>query len=396
MSTKESQRARRPNRDRAGEWQAQVVRDETALTSLAPEWDDLYDRCSTATAFLSSAWLFSWWLSYGRPGRLVIVLVRRDGQLVAAAPLMRDRRFGISVLTPLGVGLSDFTDVLIDDSCVREAAEYLARELITLGGWRVIDLPEVPGAAATVQLVDAWPGRTWMVGGSVCLQLPARPMKELIETLPTKTGHTRRKKQRKIAATRITTSEVGPDASGQAVVTLLQLHRQQWRRRGMNPEHGRSRFAEHLTQAVPRMVDRGQAHLLEYRLDGETVAVHLLLDGHNLLGAYLYGLRPDLRRRIDVAQLFLGTNLDLAQRLGRPTLSLLRGDEPYKRRWRPDETRNHRVLLATGSDFPTAAYATTVRVHRRLSQIAKSQVPALAGIRTDIRRRLRTCRPSST
>jgi len=392
MLTPESQKAPPPDRVSAGEWQAQIVRDETALTSLAREWDDLYDRCSTATAFLSSAWLFSWWRSYGRPGRLAIVLVRRAGQLVAAAPLMRQRRFGIPVLTTLGVGVSDFTDVLIDDSCVRKAAVHLARELTKLDGWWVIDLPEVPHPAATAHLVDAWPWPTWTVGGSVCLELPARPIKELIATLPTKTAHTRRKKQRKIAAMGFVTSEVRREDAGQATATLLRLHRQQWRRRGMTPEHGRSRFAEHLAEAVPRMVDRGQAHLLEYRLDGDVVAVHLVLDGHDLLGAYLYGLRPDLRERLDVAQLLLGTNLDLAQRLGRPTLSLLRGDEPYKRRWRPAEKPNHRVLLATEGGFPAAAYATTVRVHRRLTQIAKSRAPALSGIR----RRLRACRPSST
>jgi CelD/BcsL family acetyltransferase involved in cellulose biosynthesis len=374
-----------------GEWEAQVVRDETALASLAVEWDDLYDRCSAATAFLSSAWLFSWWLSYGRPGRLVVVLVRRAGQLVAAAPLMRDRRFGIPVLTPLGVGLSDFTDVLIDDSCAHEAARLLAREFTKLGGWRVIDLPEVPDSAAMAHLMDAWPGRTWTLDGSVCLELPARPIKDLIGSLPTKTAHTRRKKQRKIATAGVETSEVPPDAAGQAVATLLRLHRQQWRRRGMNPEHGRSRFAEHLAEAVPRMVDRGQAHLLEYRLRSDVVAVHLVLDGHALLCAYLYGLRPDLRHRIDVTQLFLGTHLELAQRLGRPTLSLLRGDEPYKRRWRPEEKRNHRVLLATDRGIPAAAYATTVRVRRRLIDTTKSRVPALARIR----RRLRTFRPNS-
>jgi CelD/BcsL family acetyltransferase involved in cellulose biosynthesis len=392
MSTTESRRAPRPDRVNAGEWQAQVVRDETALTSLAGEWDDLCDRCSTATAFLSSSWLFSWWLSYGRRGRLAIVLVRRAGELVAAAPLMRGRRFGIPVLTPLGVGVSDFTDVLIDDSCVREAAGHLARELTTLGGWRVIDLPEVPDSAATAHLVDAWPWRTWAAGGSVCLQFPARPIKELIATLPTKTAHTRRKKQRKIAALGITTSEVGPEAAGQAVATLLDLHREQWRRRGMNPEHARSRFEEHLSEAVPPMVDRGQAHLLEYRLAGDVVAVHLVLDGHDLLGAYLYGLRPDLRERIDVAQLLLGSNLDLAQRLGRPTLSLLRGDEPYKRRWRPEEKRNHRVLLSSEGRLVAAMYATTIRVHGRVIETAKSRLPALSGVR----RRLRTCRPSST
>jgi CelD/BcsL family acetyltransferase involved in cellulose biosynthesis len=230
------------------------------------------------------------------------------------------------------------------------------------------------------------------VSGSVCLELPARPLQELIAALPSKTAHTRRKKQRRIAAAGLTTSAVTRNAAGRATAALLRLHRQQWVGRGMNPEHGRSRFAEHLAEALPIMVDRGQAHLVEYRLDGDVVAVDLLLDGHRLLCSYLYGLRPDLRRRIDVTQLLLGTNLDLAQRLGRPTLSLLRGNEPYKQRWRPNETHNRRVLLAAEGDYPAAAYATAVRFHHQLSQIVKSRLPGLSRIRM----RLRTCRPFST
>jgi hypothetical protein len=35
----------------------------------------------------------------------------------------------------------------------------------------------------------------------------------------------------------------------------------------------------------------------------------------------------------------------LADRLGRPTLSLLRGEEPYKLRWRPRPAPNARLVL---------------------------------------------------
>ena len=130
------------------------------------------------------------------------------------------------MLTSLGVGVSDFTDVLIDDSCAREAAEYLAAELCRIGRWRVIDLPEVPDSSATAHLVDAWPGRSWAVSGSVCLEFPARSIQELIAALPNKTAHTRRKKQRRIAAAGLTTSAVSLDAAGQATAALLRLHRQ--------------------------------------------------------------------------------------------------------------------------------------------------------------------------
>ena len=112
------------------------------------------------------------------------------------------------MLTSLGVGVSDFTDVLIDDSCAREAAEYLAAELCRIGRWRVIDLPEVPDSSATAHLVDAWPGRSWAVSGSVCWSFPARSIQEPIAALPNKTAHTRRKKQRRIAAAGLTTSAV--------------------------------------------------------------------------------------------------------------------------------------------------------------------------------------------
>jgi CelD/BcsL family acetyltransferase involved in cellulose biosynthesis len=363
------------------------VRDVKALAALAAEWDDLYDRCGTATAFLSSAWVLSWWRRYGQPDGLVVVVVRRDGTLVAAAALMRRRHLGLPVLTPLGVGVSDFTDVLLDDSCAPAAAAHLARELTSLGGWQVIDLPEVPGVSAVAHLVDAWPCRTWTVSASVCLELPARPIDELIATLPKKTAHTRRNKQRKIDAEGVTPRLVNHEAAGEAVASMMRLHEQQWAGRGMNPEHGRSRFAEHLADAVPRMVDRGQAYLVEYLLHDEVVAVDLNLGGHRLLCAYLYGLQPGLRQRIDVAQLFLGMNLDMAQRLGVPTLSLLRGDEPYKQRWRPRVAPNQRVLLAAPGAFPAPAYAAAVRSRERMGRVVKTRLP---GLRT-VRRRLRTC-----
>jgi CelD/BcsL family acetyltransferase involved in cellulose biosynthesis len=150
MTTTESRTVRRGNRGGAEAWQAQTVRDDAALTSLATEWDDRYDRCSAAT-FQSFARLESWWRSYGRPGQLVLVLVRRAGRLVAAAPMMRRRRIGVPAIAPLGAAISDFTDVLIDDSCAPEAARHLARELVNQPQGHVIDLAEVSDLAAAVR-----------------------------------------------------------------------------------------------------------------------------------------------------------------------------------------------------------------------------------------------------
>lgn len=375
MTTTDSSTARDSRTAVTGEWRTEIVCDDAAVASLALEWDDLYQRCSRATAFTSFSWLESWWRHYGQSGRLVLVLVRRAGRLVAAAALMRRRRFGLSVLTPLGTGVSDFTDILLDDSCAGEAAHHLACAIASERRWHVVDLPEVSEPAAAWHLVQAWPRRTWTVPGSICTELSARSINELIDGLPRETAHTRRKKQRKIQKAGLETRVVTGSSVAAALVDLLRLHKQQWDGRGMNPEHGRARFAAHLLRAVPALAERDRAVLVEYRLASEPVAVELLVGGHRMLCTYLYGFRPDLRQRIDVAQLLLGTDLDIAQRLGRPTLSLLRGNEPYKRRWRPRETRNHRVLLACSGRIPATLYATGVRDRRRLAEIVKSRLP---------------------
>jgi CelD/BcsL family acetyltransferase involved in cellulose biosynthesis len=391
MTARESTTFRHTDPADAGEWYADTLRDDGALSGLAAEWEDLYQRCTAATAFLSHAWLESWWRSYGRPGRLVLVLVRRADQLVAAAPLIRRRHWGLPVLTPVGAGVSDFSDVLIDDSCAGEAGRRLAQELAAQARWHTIDFPEVPQRAAAWHVVDAWPLATWRLSSSTCLELPARPMEQLIETLPTHTAQTRRKKRRKIEAAGIETRLAGINEAAGAIAALLRLHSQQWRGRGMNPEHGRSRFAAHLTRSVPTMVERGQALLVEYRLDGDVVAVELLVDGHDVMGAYLYGFRPDLRQRVDVTQLLLGKDLELAERLGRQTLSLLRGNEPYKRRWRPREASNQRVLLASPGYLPSALYATGVRARHHLTDTVKTRLPQVErAVRS-----IRSCLPFS-
>jgi hypothetical protein len=150
----------------------------------------------------------------------------------------------------------------------------------------------------------------------------------------------------------------------------------------LNPEHRRARFVAHLTRAVPGMVRRGQATLVQYRRDGQPVAVDLLLVGHRVGLAYLYGFRPDLRRHVDVTQLLLGTDLEFTQRLGLSALSMLRGDEPHKRQWRPCETHNQRLLLTRASWAPGWLYVAGVRVRyrlaSRLASLVKTRLPRLA------------------
>ncbi|MFE7133993.1 GNAT family N-acetyltransferase [Streptomyces sp. NPDC057638] len=327
-------------------WTVGVCRDPRAFALLREEWDGLRSRCSSATPFQSHSWLDSWWLSYGGRAGLRIVLVRRQGRLMAAAPLMRVHR-PLPLLVWLGGTISDYGDVLADDEYRGPAVAALALGIRRAARGAVVDLREVrPGAAAEL-LYEAWHGPRRRRADSVCLELPASPMEELVKRLPASRAQRVRAKLRKIDALRIEGRPVTADQVPGAVDRLLRLHALQWRGRGVTVEHLRPRFAQHLVRATRRMVRDGDAALTEYRLDGEVVAASIALFSTGLTGGYLFGAHPGLReRKVDVTAILLRHEADLAAGTGGRVLSLLRGQEPYKDHWRPRRVTNQRLLLA--------------------------------------------------
>ncbi|XRQ10208.1 GNAT family N-acetyltransferase [Actinomadura welshii] len=357
--------AAQPAGPSAVEWSAEVHRDEQALVGLADELRDLYDRSPAATPFQTYEWLKSWWGWYGTSGRLRLVLVRCRGRAVAAAPLMAGVRHGFPVLLPLAGEQSDFTDFLIDPVYADGAVRHLTRALLDEPGWCALDLREVrPGSA--VQMVAAqWPRRSWRMPSSVCLELPAAGIDEVLDRLPRRTAGKMRAKLRKIDVRGITVESVPAEGAADAVHALLDLHLRQWRGRPVNPEHTRERFRRHLAEAAGGMVRDGRAAVLQYRWDERLVAGDLVLIGHRHVGAYLYGAIPDLRSCVDVSLMLLREDLAIARDRNRQGVSLLRGDEPYKLKWRPTPVQNQRIIL--GRTTSAAAFAGLARTRAHLS-----------------------------
>ncbi|MEU9183271.1 GNAT family N-acetyltransferase [Streptomyces sp. NPDC048484] len=362
----------------------ELCTDEREFGRLAEEWGLLYRRCGTATPFQSHAWLHSWWLSYGTPDRLRLMLVRDGGDLVAAAPLMLVRQ-PWPALVPLGGPISDFGDVLIEDGeRADRAAGALADVLAAAARTALIDFREVRPGGAVERVYASWRGPRRRVPDSLCLELPALPMDDLIGRLATAKAQQRvRAKLRKLSTLGVERRAVRPDEVDAALRRLLELHRLQWQGRKVTTEHLQDRFAEHLIRSVGPMVRAGDAVVTEFRLDDTVVAVDLTLLSEQLAGGYLYGAHPQLRmRKADVATMLLhacaqhtgtggsgtggdgtggggtgGSGTSGGGAGGRRVLSLLRGNEPYKHHWRPQPVVNQRFLLARRRTAPLLSAA---------------------------------------
>ncbi|MFF3610417.1 GNAT family N-acetyltransferase [Streptomyces sp. NPDC002580] len=325
---------------------AEIITDEREFADLAQAWGRLYRRCAAATAFQSHAWLHSWWLSYGTPGRLRLVVVREGDELLAVAPLMRVRR-PLPALVPLGGAISDYADVLLDDEHADRAAELLTAGLSAAARTGLIDFREVRPGGAAERIYEHWRGPRRRLQDSLCLELPATSMDELVNRLPSSKAQRVRAKLRKLTALGVEQRVVAPDEVDLALRRLLELHALQWEGRKVTSEHLHERFSEHLVRSVGPMVRSGDAVVTEFRLDDTVMAVDLTLLSRRLAGGYLYGAHPRLReRKADVAVILLDACSRHTEAGGRGALSLLRGDEPYKRHWRPEPVVNQRLLLA--------------------------------------------------
>ncbi|MFE5602355.1 GNAT family N-acetyltransferase [Streptomyces coelicoflavus] len=344
----------------------ELVTDERVFADLAPEWRRLYDRCASATPFQSHAWLRSWWRSYGSPGQLRLVLARDGRELVAAAPLMLVRR-PVPALVPLGGAISDYGDVLLDDGRGPDAVAALTTGLAAAARTALVDLREVRPGAAAERVYARWRGPRRRLDDSLCLELPALPLDELVARLPSAKARQRVRAQlRRLDALGVKSRPVLPDEADAAVRRLLELHRLQWRGRKVTGEHLLPRFREHLVRAVGPMVRSGDAVVTEFRMADEVVAVDVTLLSGRLAGGYLYGAHPRLReRKADVAVMLLDACASYARAPGRGTLSLLRGDEPYKHRWCPEPVPNQRLLLARRRTAPLLAAALCDAAARR-------------------------------
>jgi len=286
------------------------------------------------------------------------------------------------VLAPLGGALSDYTDVLVAEGPrAAEANDALTAAVLSVPGWCVLDLPETRADAAALAWAARWPGRVVRSAGSTCLELPVLPLDQLIARMPRKARGRTRNHLRRTDAIGPATRTVDPDDAAGAVDRLLCLHEEQWRDRGGTPEHVRPRFRVFLREAVARMAADGQAVLVEHVLD-DVRAVELLLVGPTFLGSYLSGVSPGLRRRLEVSSLLIRADLRIACERGLPRFSLMRGAEPYKLAWQPDEAPNARLLLVRPGLLGGAGLPALVRGRAALAAYAKERGTWLLTLRS--------------
>lgn len=308
---------------------ASCLRDDAALPALEGEWAALWRR-GRASPFQHPAWLLPWWAQFGTGSPRVGTLRAADGTLVGLLPLyeLPEERKSL----PMGAGLSDYQDALLDPEAPPGAAEALLAA--TLDCDLPCHLPDLPPDAVLREV--ATPS-----GWSDILQL-ADPCPVL---LPDAVPATQRRKLRmaRHRADRIGGYSVIVDDPG-LFADLVRLHGQHWRGRGEAGVLADPRVQAFHAAALPKLADAGLLRLRGLRF-GETVtAVIYALQSFGRLLFYVSGF--DAAHRFESpGTILLGALIDDAAARGVRELHFLRGAEPYKYAWGAIDRHNATRIL---------------------------------------------------
>jgi CelD/BcsL family acetyltransferase involved in cellulose biosynthesis len=312
-----------------------LVTDGAGLEALAPEWWELWGRCPAATPFQSPAWIVPWWQVFA-PGRLCTVAVREGDTLVGLASIYLEEGALGRRLLPLGIGITDYLDVLLDPAVPGAAAALVGAVRELAPDWERWELEELmPGAAAFDLQVP--PGATQeLANQSAC------PVLALSGTdpIPSRKRRKLRMAENRVARRDGAVARVTEDLPS-FLDDLVRLHGARWATRGEDGVLADDPVRRFHAAALPRLVEAGLAHLTTLTIEGQVVGAYYGLQDARRAYAYLGGFDPAFSFE-SPGTVLVGHAIEAARQAGASEFHFLRGQEAYKYEWGAADRANRR------------------------------------------------------
>jgi CelD/BcsL family acetyltransferase involved in cellulose biosynthesis len=309
------------------------------LNGLVSEWTNLWRRSSSATSFQRPEWLISWVEAFG-PSELCVIAARQDSRLVGLAPMFIYPRGSDRVLAPIGAGITDYLDWLVDAEDGSDSIEEMFREL-NHHDWHVMELLDLPNSSSLLQsgtFRDSEPCDACPVvrvpAGSAFNQVVPRAQRRNLRTAQNRISRE--------GTWHIETAN--PDTLSEFLNTLIRLHRARWTQVHEPGVLADAKVQEFHHRVAPRLLDYGVLRFYGLRFEGRLIAVLQTLVEENAVYCYMQGFDPAY---VDFSpgMLLLEAVIRDALREGRPVVDFLRGREKYKYAWGAQDQPTFRITV---------------------------------------------------
>jgi CelD/BcsL family acetyltransferase involved in cellulose biosynthesis len=338
------------------------------FSELKTGWKELVADSANATPFQTYEWISTWWKHFGALRQPHVLSFHEGEDLVGLFPLARSPG-AWSTLRPMGMGASDYLHPLArtgyEDRVNRASAEYLREAKVDL-----IDLHQVREDHASFG--DALGGIHVDQATCLVLDLPSS-YDDYLATIGKSLRYDVKKLDKALFKEgRARIDAVPPSDTQKGFDYLFELHKARWRKRHLPGAFlaGSMRFHREWAELAQA---EGWLWLSILQLDNRPIGAIYGMNLGSTTYYYQAGFDPD-QSSVSPGTLLVASTIRRSIEEGTKRFDFLRGDEGYKRRWKPQhEYKNYRtispgqgVLGKLGSKWNAMGFKVESRIRARL------------------------------
>jgi CelD/BcsL family acetyltransferase involved in cellulose biosynthesis len=318
---------------------AQILRTVDELSSIAPDWGELYRRCPDATPFQHPDWLLSW-IEVFSP-ELRMIAFREHDRLIGLAPSLIYTRNSDRVLAFAGGGVSDYLNLLVEPSKESELFQQICQVSARENGWNILELTDVPGNSSLRRIPEL---QAYTVEHDCCsvILLPASQdeLRSLFSDRQRANLRNARSRLQRAGGgeMQVATAENLPEF----LHDLFAIHSNRWAAEGQPGVLADEQVRGFHLISAPRLLASGLLRLYRLRVEGRTAAVIYSLFDHGTVYCYLQGFDHKFSF-LSPGTLLMYFVMEDAVRSGMRRFDFLRGREAYKQHWRPQIEPTFRI-----------------------------------------------------
>lgn len=296
---------------------------------LKDEWNDLYSAIEFPTPFQHIDWLSSWQSTVGRTARPHVVTVRQGKELVGALALVKRSR-PFAILRSMAVGPSDYLHPLVRSG---SAEVFWAALSDYMDGLPKItfDLQQIRRTQWGAENDPSFIQRPQ--AQCLCIDLPTT-----MDAYTADLGKSLRYEVRKAATPTLKLKgmrivDATPNTLSGALDVFFQLHAARWRRRGL-PGAFFGRLVRLHREWAPKALANDMLRLRLLEHEGKPIGAIYGMKAGDACFFYQAGMDPE-SKALSPGTILIANLIESSIEEGLVRFDLMRGDEAYKRRWKP-------------------------------------------------------------
>lgn len=333
----------------------EILKGYGPLEELRPQWSELLLACPEATVFQSPEWLLAWGRTFRRS--LVTFAIHEGSDLVGLYPMVLSRR-GWTQLRPMGVGPSDYLGPmvlqrtkpspqfpLVTDPLPRGEGDIYEALADALSQYPV-DLLDLQQIRETNPILTHFQQIEPKVQAKCCvLDLP-KTFDEYVKGLSKSLRYEVRRPNREpyVSGRAVIRTASTPAEALEFFRVFSHLHEQRWKTRKQPGAFLLPKLKAFHQLWLAGAIQHDRVRLQTLWLDGNPIGALYVMKLNASYYFYQSGFDPEQTAH-SPGTVLVSETIRMAIEEGMTTFDFLRGDEPYKLRWKPQRTlSNVRVL----------------------------------------------------